>query len=188
MKFKVGDRVRCLDTGGKNKWLTKGKEYIVSSANSSNWSCVPSDDNGEDVDMLYGKFELIGGSMSKYDELKERIDNVTAWDKEADDILQEISNELPEEIEGKYAKELALSIKLSSNSEYMVFTARNCGIFGKDVSPLFNFKTQCEKLLAFKQALHWLLDHSDIKKDLVGQEVKAEIEGKIYKVKVMGEI
>jgi len=49
----------------------------------------------------------------------------------------------------------------------------------------FGYSGQCDKMTAFKKALLYLLDHSDIKQDLVGQEVKAEIEGKIYKVKVI---
>ena len=55
----------------------------------------------------------------------------------------------------------------------------------KNVVAEIPYRFQCEKMQAFKDALLWLLDHSDIKKDLVGQEVNTDIDGKMYKVKVL---
>lgn len=52
----------------------------------------------------------------------------------------------------------------------------------------FPFSSQCQKLQAFKDALLWLLDHSDIKKDLVGETKQIEIDGTVYKAKILEKI
>jgi len=41
---------------------------------------------------------------------------------------------------------------------------------------------------AFKNTLLWLLDHSNIKKDLTGTEQKIEIGGKTYKAWILEEV
>jgi hypothetical protein len=115
--------------------------------------------------------------MSKYSELKQRIEAVQAWDKEADDILQELDKE------GKYD----IDIPTQSNSSIWIHSHNEFSLQTNGISE-YTYTTQCEKLQAFKKALLWLLDHSEIKKDIVGQEVKADIEGKTYKVKILKEV
>jgi len=60
----------------------------------------------------------------------------------------------------------------------------------RKVVATFDFRFQCEKLQAFKQALMWLLDHSDVKKEeeIIGTEQKVEIEGKVYKAQIIREV
>jgi len=96
--------------------------------------------------------------MSKYQELKERIKNVQGWGKEADDIISEMRMKDAFSIDVK----MCWNEYKNSNEGYM-----EAYLSGEDANPFkeFHFKTQCEKLEAFKLALLWLLDHSDIKKD-----------------------
>ncbi len=116
-------------------------------------------------------------AMSKYDELKSRIEGVEGWDKEADDILQEMGKEFT--LENGISKSAYIEIPTSQIGNIMIFDATK-----KEIKR-FYFSSQCEKLSAFKKALMWLLDHSDIKKTIVGTEVKADIEGKTYKVRIL---
>ncbi len=117
--------------------------------------------------------------MSQYNKLKSEIEQVTGWDKKADDILD------------KMGSSFRLTDSSILTSAYIEIPTTKCGnifIFnaGKAEIQRFHYSSQCEKLEAFKQALMYLLNCSDIKKDLVGQEIDAEIEGKVYKVKVLG--
>jgi len=99
-----------------------------------------------------------GVKMSKYQQLKERIKNVKGWGKEADDIISEMRMKDAFSIDVK----MCWNEYKNSNEGYM-----EAYLSGEDANPFkeFHFKTQCEKLEAFKLALLWLLDHSDIKKD-----------------------
>ncbi len=107
--------------------------------------------------------------MSKYEELKERIEALeNGWDKEADDLLKEI-----------IGKERCV-IEFHNNNRVI-----EVGYYRDFLGGTFKYTSQCEKMSAFRNILLYLLDHSDIKKNLVGREVKAEIEGKIYQVKVL---
>ena len=115
--------------------------------------------------------------MSKYDELKSRIENVEGWDKDADDIMQEMGKEFT--LENGISKSAYIEIPTSQIGNIMIFDVTK-----KEIKR-FYFSSQCEKLSAFKKALMWLLDHSDIKKTIVGTEVKADIEGKTYKVRIL---
>jgi hypothetical protein len=119
--------------------------------------------------------------MSKYEELKRRIEKVEGWTKEADDLIQ-IIHKHSERCSEKY---YSLTISLNQHDGNVVIRRFSDSTDFEDKLVTFHFKSQCSKNRAFKDALLWLLDHSDIKKDLVGQEVKAEIEGKVYKVKVL---
>ncbi len=191
MKYEIGDKVMVIEANVGEFEEYKGKTgTIIKICCTYEFPYKVSFDKESGL-ALWSKVELIERSkpMSKYQSLKERIDNVTAWDKEADDIMREICKNLPEKINGKYCKEMALTIKVTAfNSEYMVFTARNTGIFGQDISPIFNYSSQCEKLEAFKKAMMYLLDNSDIKKDLCGTTQQVKIEGKIYEAEIIKEV
>ena len=93
--------------------------------------------------------------MPKYDELAGRIEALdNGWTKEADDILKEIR--------GGYKLRLlddmteAGWIQVFDNNESIITTNR--------YREEFHYGTQCEKMSAFKKALMWLLNHSDISK------------------------
>ena len=100
--------------------------------------------------------------MSKYDELREKIDNLTAWDKEADDVLGVIQGHLKSHCE--------FSIALGSSGYVSVRGAK---------VETFAFYSQCEKLKAFKAACLWILDQSGLKQEDEKAEKIAEIEKKI---------
>lgn len=62
MKFKKGDRVRCIDAGARNN-ITTGKEYLVTKdehalGNKCVYVHVPADDGGDAV-VFSWRFELV---------------------------------------------------------------------------------------------------------------------------------
>ena len=95
--------------------------------------------------------------MSKYQELKERIENVKGWNKEADDILGEL----------KLTINWTICCQDDGTGFLTIYKTKGRGEnpATRDWSKEIKFDNQCSKLTAFKQALLWLLDHSDIKKD-----------------------
>jgi len=119
-------------------------------------------------------------SVSKYDELKQRIDNVTGWDKEADDILQEIHM-------GNKRNRRWILIDIDNSGWIQV---RDCDGEKQIIRVKLPYSDQCEKLSAFKEALLWLLDHSGIKKDEKQTEIDAirkqveELQEKLKKLEV----
>jgi hypothetical protein len=178
-KFKVEDRVECISR--KYYWtasagINVGDIGTVREVDGT-WAKLS---NSKGLWVELDDFRKIGEPMSKYQELSDRIDRLNnGWDKEADDLLQEINSR----IQDGY---MALCISIRDNHYGWVKIRKYSDLSGNsDIIEKFFFESQCEKMSAFKQALHYLLDHSDIKKDLVGEEVKAEIEGKVYKVKVL---
>ena len=174
MEFKKGDRVKCIERLPSEDELIIGKIYRVTGVDDLNdWI-----EFGHDNDPYMSKsFIKIGGSMSKYDELKERIERITGWDKEADDILGKMDT----------AHVIEFNQDATSGHGHIKVWKRGYKEERKSGEGYFCFFSQCEKLDTFKEALMFLLDHSDIKKTLVGSEVKADIEGKVYKVKVLSE-
>ena len=128
--------------------------------------------------------------VSKYDELKERISNVSSWNKETDDLLQEIGGTFQLIIPcgdccREFGRIYSIDIvedyftKKEAHEETTIYSKRRVG---------FKFTSQREKLDAFKSALTWLLNHSSIKKSLVGSEIKVAVEGDVYRVKVLNEV
>lgn len=172
--FRVGDRVKIIENifglsdndGVLEEIDERGTPYRVQTKFGIMWA---------------KKLELIsGGDMDKYAELKGRIEAVQAWDKEADNILDEIGL-----VEGVH-----YSIQIAThNTENELF--RNVILRTGDngsIETTFPYTSQYSKLSAFKKALMWLLDHSDIKKTLVDTEQKVEIEGKVYKARILSEV
>jgi len=108
--------------------------------------------------------------MSKYRDLEARINMLdNGWTKEADDILFEIRKGNTKAYQigivrfgGKFnSSELTGDIRIYIESK---------SLYEPDID--FSFTSQCEKNEAFKKALMWLLDHSDIK----GNNNKEEIQ------------
>jgi hemerythrin len=186
MKFQVGDKVRievaCSGT-------IKGKVYILQyNPNDSTDKAIYAWENGGGCS-CQEKWELIerGPSMNKYNELKQRIEALdNGWTKEADEILQELTRE---------SKHHFLVEQDMRNAGYIFLCKYDSGSGvwldenTEKIKPSikFRFCGSCEKMTAFKDALLWLLDHSDIKKSIVGQEVKVEIEYKVYKARIIEE-
>jgi hypothetical protein len=103
--------------------------------------------------------------MSKYQELKERIENLkNGWDKEANDILEEIYNATKSR--ESYRRWIMIDIANDGHILIRDYDSDNATLWDE------TFTGQCEKLKVFKQALLWLLDHSDIKKDEKEEEIK----------------
>lgn len=169
-EFKVGDRVINLQLGCG--------VILESDESDKNMPYRIKYDNG--IILWEGSINCVKeGVVSKYDNLKSRITALNnGWDKEADDIIQEIYTS------NKRHYHIVIGI---DNDAHIHIVDGDFSKIGKSVCEPLSYDSQCTKLSAFKQALLWLLDHSDIKKDLVGQKVRAEIEGKIYKVIVLEE-
>ena len=103
--------------------------------------------------------------MSKYQKLKSRIEKWYhearskggGWDKELDDILNEIN----------YGRNCALLFKeYESNKVISAGTPKKLkGLEYRD----FHYTSQCSKLTALKDAVMWLLENSDYKNENVDE-------------------
>ncbi len=167
MKFRVGDRVVSLEN---EQDITKGEIYTVT--NISNDS-IHFRDNAGDCRIRYAKDYKLAKETPM--NLKDRIEALTGWDKEADDILPDI-----------VTKDSYISIPCGKENglRFIEIQANN----RTRISPQFHYDSQCEKLRAFKDALLWLLDKSDIEKKketkIEGLEDKVEeIQREIRKLK-----
>ena len=146
-EFKVGDRV---EYEGIKTHIIKGCEF-----HSNGWILSVDGQCRRE-----NKLTKLGDPMNKYDELKDRISRVTGWDKKADDILQEIS--YPTGIEGVWH---SINIFTQHNVNFSGYQEVQILRTGKTKVISFKYTSQAEKLQAFKKALMYLLDHSDIKKE-----------------------
>lgn len=169
-KFKVGDRAKQI------KWVTEKSPYLTVTK-VTDYGVYHTHDSGEEGCCNEEDLVLIKeATMSKYQELKERIKNLqNGWDKEADDILMEINSNY-----------ILATLNFGDGSGRII-CARNEGIwqavdFYKRVKDEFKMSYQqhssCDKFRVFKLALLWLLDHSDIKKDEKEEKIK-ELENRI---------
>jgi hypothetical protein len=171
--FQVGDRVIIL--GGMNEHA--GKCGVIIKTDNSDIANLIKLDNGEltqygnsslwkrSIDLIL--LERGNKSMSKYDELKARIDKVEGWTKEADDILQEIYKNSNDAY-------YALSIGVRDTENHRGTQEIRIQMGESAIEQVrFPFISQCSKNTAFKQALMWLLDNSSIKKDtLMGEYLR----------------
>jgi len=179
--FQVGDKVEVMKTFGTFPKLgqigiiTKIEEdlvYLDNDHKSGNYTLD-----------LYIKLIKKGDAMSKYEDLKRRINALdNGWTKTADDIMQEIWKAPSDDLQLYW-----LLIGNEANSSIRIIKSPYNDNIEEDKVADFRYKNQCEKLKAFKNALLWLLDHSSISKNLVGQEIKADVEGRTYRVKILRE-
>ncbi len=187
MEFQVGDKVEVLENNASGCDYKKGHIGVILEIHNSGTGCRVGP--LESVNCVSFDFlKLIsrkGEGMSKYDELKARIEKVEGWTKEADDILQEIYKSLPTNIGNKLTNNICLLVKINSVNEYMQFTSRSINDSSEtSISPLFRYSSQCSKNTAFKQALMWLLENSSIKKDgLVGKLFYDRWTRKIFEIR-----
>jgi len=126
------------------------------------------------IDPTYYKFKKIGGTMNKYEELKERIGEVEGWTKDADDILNEITKG------GSYYVQVN-NYRLDASGAYIKFyDAHNT--FGSCFKEI-KWTNQCDKNEAFKEGLMWFLDNSDIaKEDKAKDNKKEKLQEKLDKI------
>ena len=190
MEFKKGDRVQgcCKHLV---QYLKPGtiedviKDPLDDKCYRVKW------DNGDHLlsNWYDNELEKLGGSMSKYDELKSRINNLNnGWDRDADEIIREVAGSSP-------GRERC-SISMTINNYHSDAGGATIKAYKDDADEYgdgemfgyFKWSSRCEKMKAFREALIWLLDHSAIKDNLTGQTVKADIDGKVYKVKVIAEV
>ena len=104
--------------------------------------------------------------------MRDKIEALTCWGKDAEDILQDIGLEYSFDI---YNKE--------NHCKIVVYVWRGDTILAHEG---FDFNSSASKLRAFKDVLLFLAKKAG-KLDFVGKTVNADIEGKVYKVKVLGE-
>jgi len=190
-KFQVGDEVEAVENHTAHYDIKKGTKGIIT---HMGWqSCYGCSDaiwlNNEQEGgrwWLEKQLKLIkrgGNKMSKYEDLKRRINALdNGWTKNADDIMQEIWKAPSDDLQLYW-----LLIGNEANSSIRIIKSPYNDNIEEDKVADFRYKNQCEKLKAFKNALLWLLDHSSISKDLVGQEIKADVEGRTYRVKILRE-
>lgn len=151
-KFKVGDRFKCFKASNSGFYLNRIYE-ISRISQLDNYPYVFDDTGGVfSHDYINKYLTKIGEPMSKYEGLKNKIEGLSnGWDKEADDVLQEINS-------GYY-----LCIKTTTKN--CVMSCIQIEDSDHKIKEEFGANSQCEKMTAFKKALLWLLDHSNIKKD-----------------------
>lgn len=181
MKFYVGERVEQISdlSPGESRFvkitsIEKHKDSITIFHIHEGSSVI--------MNCNLSAFVKIGEPMNKYDELKERIDKVEGWTKEADDILREM---FPNCVKPYYR--ISIPAWNDTLEAIKVMGSNNQKVYFSE-----SYSSQCEKNSAFKEALMWLLDHSDIKKDekkekiehleTYLQEIKDNYQGSIKKV------
>lgn len=180
-KFKVGEMVRVLKKNyGDNLTGRIGKiSRVAEKSTYTEEYCALDIATGGVYSTDLQKIK--GGTMSKYEELKSRIEGLNnGCDKEADDILMDIHSDM--EASGpKIAVWMNTGCNVGS-----IESSYTCGKYGGE-KVVFRYAGQCEKMGAFRKALIWFLAKSNLKNNLVGTEQKIEIEGKVYKAKIVEE-
>ena len=177
LMFRAGDRVRCVGNieGGGCGW-SEGRTFIINRLTCGDTIAWEEDTHKNGVYTHH--LEKIGGSM--YHELKERIENIQEYGKNADDLLEEIGGHriLVMRFERIYGDKNKGQIVIDQNKSAAAWR------FPKD--GVFPYSSQCEKLTAFKSALLWLLEYSGIKKGLT-EEKRRSLQSQMDKLKIQME-
>lgn len=162
--FKAGDRVKCVSDDGEFLRLTVGRIYTVIKTDLTDTGYITVINNNGDKYFCYPSRFTKEETMSKYDDLKCRIEALdNGWDRVADDLLDELWKHTARRIDNQY--HYVISISPCKTGASINILGGNCGInWGKDIVE-FKYDDQCKKMDAFKKALMWLLDNSDIKKE-----------------------
>jgi len=171
--MKVGDWVRCIDNNSFSKNLTVGKKYLIKKENTDYFYIV------NDLGVMSGGYFKSRFIKEESMSLRDRINALeNGWDKEADYILQEIGGEYFICISCKN-NEGVIAIEIQNSKRNRIKTIETNG------SSRSSADDSCEKMVLFKQALLWLLEESGKDAPQKGDTLKTEIEGKVYKVKVL---
>ncbi len=167
MEFKKGDRVRVIkwvpdEDIDKNKTYTltlqEGLLGIIDDVGqfrlfSENW--------GDEIKLVSEK------PLSQYQSLKSRIEaiNQNTTVKEYDDIFTEITSGKAATLEICHFHYLDNYFGNDKSCPHIKVYFDSNQKEPQNKFKEFEFHNQCEKGEAYKKALLWLLDHSDIKKD-----------------------
>ena len=146
--FQVGELAKRTSSG---EGYTVGKTYRVKEGP------VVVDNDGQKRPFYRCDYEKLGGTMSRYQEYTDRINALeNGWDKDADDLLGEIRGESGND-------ECVLAI--DNNTIYVYSKWQFTLEKNTNFKTYFRYTSQCEKMSAFREALLWLLGHSNIKKN-----------------------
>jgi len=178
MQFQIGDRVEVV------KSLKDYSNYHVGDTATYKSGSYLDPDEVKGNGMMYKEFyklKKIGGDPMSLRTRIEALEN--GWDKEADDILQEIigrDNGIVNITICGWSEDVSHGIKINTDAWKKTIT--------KDKEKTFSFTDQCSKMTAFKDALLWLLDKSGLEGHKKGDVLKVEIDGRTYKAKVLEEL
>ncbi len=173
MKFRVGDRVKRIGKGDSSVGMYFGNTYTIRKQADDDPHFFYLKETGDEI-WIDDLFKLvIGGTMSKYNDLKERISNVVGWTKKTDDIIREMCKN------GKIYDFVIITHGDGVGGRICLFSYQGKGrnIYSEE-EVMFVFSHQYSKNDAFKKALMWLLDHSDIKKDEKAEKI-AELQDRM---------
>jgi len=187
--FKPGDKVRERETGKVDEVVgVPGVEVYDNNHYLSAGEGFTTKKNGWNYRKNWERIE----PMSRYEELRKRIGEIgNGWDKKADELYEEIYNVSNLRLwVDCYGHDGSITVVKHGSMLYSI--AQEKKQCNETYLTHFDFSSQCEKNKAFQDALYYLLDNSTIKPEppvisIVGKEVKAEIEGKIYQVKVLSQ-
>ena len=113
--------------------------------------------------------------------LRERIEKLNnGWDKEADDILQEIAEHIDHRV-----KIVINQDKRDINQNYYHYGSINIIIDKYKKSLGWGDRGSCGKNRAFKDALLWLLEKSGLESAKEGDKAEVEVEGKMWEAKLV---
>ena len=189
--FKVGDIVEVVDLDSIDVPFNSPFGYIglrgtivnePFSDKKNYYSCNIKTQDRE-VSFFRAKLKKIGESMSRYEELKGRIEDVEGWGKEADDILEEIYKETSSKTYFIGKDSVCcwnIAIPPYNRRGRIEIIARDDGYdYNRKPIKEFSYENQCGKNEAFKEALRWLLDNSEIgkKHEELQDDRQEQIEG-----------
>lgn len=152
-KFKKGDTIRHKNSGELGVVISVPgmKEYDEQGYSSASEGFHIRRDGMGSWWERQKHWELVD-KVSRYVDLKRRIEGLSnGWDKEADDILQEIGSRL--------------RIQIPCSTDETTWCILIQDVDNKTQQALMYNGDSCTKMSAFRKALVWLLDHSEIKKD-----------------------
>jgi hypothetical protein len=167
--LEVGDSVECITLKNENyAFISKGNTYIIEKVSKTG------ELNLHGIDWHHYDPELFklikkGGSMCGQEKsLRDRIEVLTGWDKEGEEIFQKVKG-------GYYLQMNNLS---DTSGRFMInptYKTPYMDFMNNTYEVQFAFQSSCEKLRAFKDALLWLLDKSGIEKSKVREGLEAEV-------------
>ena len=176
-KFEVGDLVECLDNRGAPPHISIGDIVCVTKVSGVNNNLIhfESKKDGQDSGLFDYRVKLIkkGNKMN----IKQRIKALNnGWDKEADDILMELWEN--DRINGNFLN-LKITIWNDDRGKIEILNSK------PETMETFKYNSQCSKNQAFKNALLWLLDKSEINKPKEGDKAEVKVEGQTWEAKLI---
>lgn len=177
MSFMVGERVKLVSSGwGYSDKLIGGTATIISvdvgRGKDGFTYGIECHSTKEQISAVWSQGLMREDYQMNYEG---RIDAITEWGKETNDLIGEIRGDT------------FMAINFNHRPGDCYITISYCSALGKDGGKTFSFDNACTKLLAFKNALLWWAGEiGKLEPELVGKTVRANIEGKVYDVTVLG--